>query len=271
MTAADQKVRKMPKGGRKGGAVFPRTSLHESLSYARKLVNKTHIGPQAEDIILSGVVGSKTGAGRIRMSSLKQYGFLTGDVKTKFSANELARKIAAAPEEELIQLYRIAILKPTVFRRIFETFHGDTVTTSKLKQRAAECNVHPEQTETCIKLYLSGMVMAGLVKVDGDKITHLSSSDASVASTNPAKDGDVPPEPSEELVSDDSLQENSESETSMEGGAGNNKSEKVNPELSSAAQLIPRAVFNVNVTLDSSMDIEKLHRQLELLKRFGAI
>jgi hypothetical protein len=33
----------------------------------------------------------------------------------------------------------------------------------------------------------------------------------------------------------------------------------------------PRAVFNVNVTLDSSLDIEKLQKQLELLKRFGAI
>jgi hypothetical protein len=30
-------------------------------------------------------------------------------------------------------------------------------------------------------------------------------------------------------------------------------------------------VFNVNVTLDSSLDIEKLQKQLELLKRFGAI
>jgi hypothetical protein len=33
----------------------------------------------------------------------------------------------------------------------------------------------------------------------------------------------------------------------------------------------PGAVFNINVTLDSSLDIEKLSKQLELLKRFGAI
>jgi hypothetical protein len=45
----------------------------------------------------------------------------------------------------------------------------------------------------------------------------------------------------------------------------NTKAPKVN------VQSGPRAVFNVNVTLDSSLDIEKLQKQLELLKRFGAI
>ena len=46
---------------------------------------------------------------------------------------------------------------------------------------------------------------------------------------------------------------------------------KVPQEMTSDATKGPRAVFNVNVSLDSSLDIEKLQKQLELLKRFGAI
>lgn len=118
----------MPKGGRKGGAIFPRIALKDALVYARKLVSKTHTSPQPRDVIYSGVVGSKTGTGNIRISALKQYGFLIGDNKSNYSAGDLAKQISAAPDEELIQLYRLAALKPMIFKKLFDTFHGDRVT-----------------------------------------------------------------------------------------------------------------------------------------------
>jgi hypothetical protein len=174
MTASpEKKARQMPKGGRKGGSTFPRVALTDAIGYARKLVSKTHTAPQPKDVILSGVFGVRGPQGEIRISALKQYGFLKGDVKTNFSADNLAKKIVAAPSEELVPLYRQAMLKPTIFKKLFDTFHGDAVSKAKLKQRAADLKVHPDETSTCVDLYISGMVTACLVIVDGDQVTHL--------------------------------------------------------------------------------------------------
>jgi hypothetical protein len=85
--------RAMPKGGRKGGAVFPRVALKDAVVYAKKLVSKTHVSLQPIDIIHSGVVGAKGGRGAARMSALKQYGFLKGDTKAGFGAQNLQRKL----------------------------------------------------------------------------------------------------------------------------------------------------------------------------------
>jgi hypothetical protein len=242
------------------------------LGYARKLVSKTHTGPQPAEVVLSGVVGSKTNAGRIRMSALKQYGLLEGDAKAKFSASELAKKVTAAPADETVPLLRQAMLSPTVFRKLFDTFHGDAVSKARLKQRAADLSVHPDSTASCVDLYVSGMVTAELVTVVGDQVKHIASSEVSqppaaaiavieteleeldeeVAANNPTSgDGDQARQPADGL------------------GEGAQPTKPSLPDGVAAAG--PRAVFNVNVTLDSSLDIEKLQKQLELLKRFGAI
>jgi hypothetical protein len=47
-------TRRTPKGGRKGGVLFPKLNLKQALEYAKKLVSKTHTGPQAEKTILPG-------------------------------------------------------------------------------------------------------------------------------------------------------------------------------------------------------------------------
>lgn len=273
-TAVEKKVRQMPKGGRKGGSVFPRVTLNDAIGYARKLVSKTHTAPQPQDVILSGVVGAKGGTGNVRMSALKQYGFLKGDGKAGFSADELAKKIAAAPSEELAPLYRQAVLKPTVFKKLFDTYHGDTVSKAKLKQRVADLKVHPDETATCVDLYVSGMMTAGLVTVEGDQVKHLASSDiAAAASADLAAEAD--PETTVEELEGEELAGAEERVGNGFGMAENgvNDDEKAAgaQALGGANQTGPRAVFNVNVTLDSSLDIEKLQKQLELLKRFGAI
>ncbi|MFM0437588.1 hypothetical protein PQQ84_14050 [Paraburkholderia strydomiana] len=274
MTTGEKKARPMPKGGRKGGTVFPRVALIDALAYARKLVSKTHTSAQPKDVIFSGVVGAKTGMGDVRMSALRQYGFLKGDAKSNFSADELAKQIAAAPQEELIPLYRRAVLKPVVFKKLFDTFHGDTVTKSKLKQRAADLKVHPDETETCVDLYVSGLTTAGLVTVEGDRVTHMTSNDASAMSVDIPADEMNPGLPTDALTD---VAETEESNLGVDTGnetvSGNGNGANIAAATSSMGtpQSGPRAVFNVNVTLDSSLDIEKLQKQLELLKRFGAI
>lgn len=273
-TEPAKKARQMPKGGRKGGSVFPRVALNDAIGYARKLVSKTHTARQPQDVILSGVVGSKGGVGRVRMSALKQYGFLEGDSKTNYSADDLAKKISAAPPEELVLLYRQAMLKPTVFKKLFDTFQGDEVTKAKLKQRAADLKVHPDETATCVDLYVLGMTTAKLVTIDGEQVKHLASRDVAAASAASAS-GETEPETTDEESGGDEFTEAKDSGdkgTSVAANGANDGEKVANAQASKGAdQLGPRAVFNVNVTLDSSLDIEKLQKQLELLKRFGAI
>ena len=274
MTTAGKKPRQMPKGGRKGGTVFPRVALSDALQYAKKLVSKTHTSAQPKDVILSGVVGAKSGIGEVRMSAMKQYGFLKGDVKTGFSAYELAKRIASAPAEELTPLYQQAMLRPTVFKRLFDTYHGDTVAKAKLKQRASDLKVHPDETETCVELYMSGMVTAGLVTINGDRVVHKASSDLDKTDTKIKEPGQIEQDISESPSDEDNVGNKSLGTDTVAGSSA--AAERANGALPSDPagepnQHGPRAVFNVNVTLDSSLDIEKLQKQLELLKRFGAI
>lgn len=264
----------MPKGGRKGGSTFPRVPLSEAVGYAKKLVSKTHTGPQSKDVILSGVVGAKAGRGEIRMSALKQYGLLAGDAKANFSAAELAKKIAAAPTEELMPLYRQAVLKPTVFKKLFDTFHGDTISKSKLKQRSADLKVHPDETATCVDLYVSGMLTAGLVTVEGEQVAHLASSDVSSLASGVAGDAriDAADGRSGDAESTDAAESAADQDGTVQQDSANGTERPTQPVIPNGTHAFgPKAVFNVNVTLDSSLDIEKLQKQLELLKRFGAI
>lgn len=272
-TTPEKKTREMPKGGRKGGAVFPRVSLADALGYAKKLVSKTHTGPQSNDVIMIGVIGSKHDKGVYGMSALKQYGLMTGDTKSSFTAAALAKQIVAAPPEELIPLYRKAALKPAVFKALFETFHSDTVSKAKLKQRAADLKVHPDETGKCVELYVASMSTAGLVTVSGDQITHLASADVATSPVAAEEEGVESVDPTDEDATEDSARANGDGSTEPpakeRSGTGKTSIEAL--QEGSGNGMTPRAVFNVNVTLDASLDVEKLEKQLALLRRYGAL
>lgn len=250
--------------------MFPRISLAEALPFARKLVGKTHTAAQTTDVVLMGVFGSKHDKGKLGMSALKQYGLLTGDGTAGHTAAELAKQIAASPPEQLVTLLRRAVLKPKVFKALFETFHGDTVTKARLKQRLSDLDVHPDEAAKCVDLYVASAITAELVTMDGDRIVHLASSELApskaAASPDAVDDNEQPEveEPSDQ-VTDDSVADRAASPVKPA------PSPSRTPQGLTVENPAPRAVFNVNVTLDSSMDIEKLQKQLELLKRFGAI
>jgi hypothetical protein len=143
----------MPKGGRRGGAIYPRINLEQAAKYAKRLVSKTHTGPQPSEVIFSGVLDAKGGTGQVRISALKQFGFVKGDAKAGFEASDDAKKMVSAPSDELIAHYRTAALRPKIFKALFDTFHGDNVSRGKLKQRAAALKVHPESVDTCLDNY----------------------------------------------------------------------------------------------------------------------
>lgn len=226
------------------------------MAWATKLVSKTHIGAQPADIVYASVVNSKGPLGEIKVSALKQYGLLEGDKKA-YGATDLAKAIAASPAEELPALYARAALAPPIFKALFDTFHGDDVPIGRLKQRAAELNVHPDNTTTCANTYVAAISLAGLATVEGDRVVHEAATvgEASKLLEIAADELDnlTPNENHGQTnieASEDSINPNNE-----QIGAGGNM----------------RAVFHVNVNLDSSLDTEKLERQLALLKRFGAI
>lgn len=253
--------------------MFPRMSLGDILPYAKRLVSKTHTAPQPTDVILMGVFGSKHGKGKYGMSAAKQYGLMAGDGKTNFSATDLAKKIASAPAEEQAMLCRRAAMKPAVFKAIFDTYHGDLVPKTRLRQRAADLNVHPDETTTCVELYVATLVTAGLASVEGEQVRHATSSDAVTLSEPADEDESIDPIGSNESEIDLVMAAPQEDVVGFDEAATKQaKSLSANTLTASAATHVgPRAVFNVNVTLDSSLDIEKLQKQLELLQRFGAI
>lgn len=243
--------KKMPKGGRKGGAVFPRYSLADSLDWVKKLVSKTHNGAQARDVIYSGVVGSRSGTGDIKISTLKQYGFLEGDSKA-YLASDLAKAVNVAPPEELQDLLRKAALRPAVFQGLFNTFQDDSVSKAKLKQRSVELNVHPEESDTCVAIYVATLEAAGLVNEVGDKVVHISPRSLSVEA--PAE-----PEVSDNLP-DEEAPESEETSVNGDEELPVRRSGKLN-----------RGGATVTISVDSTLDTEKLARQLALLRKYDVI
>jgi hypothetical protein len=170
----------------------------------------------------------RSGKGNVRISALKQYGLLAGE-STGYLASPLAKRIAASPTDELIPLYRQAVLHAAVFRQIFETFHDDTVTRSKLKQRAADLNVHPDETDACVDLYISSLLTAELISVEGEKVLHRSLVDPPNGAA-----ASVANEQSEARVSDTVPEDDGAAESDREEGI--DSGEHTRP---------PRAVFHV--------------------------
>lgn len=247
---ADSSAKARPKltGVRKGGTRFPRHSLEEVVAWAKKLVVKTHLGPQKKAVVLSGVVGNNGSQGEVRISSLKQFALLEGDA-TAYKATDLAKRISAAPIEEIHNLYQESALSPTVFAELHNTFQGDIVTKAKIKQRAAALEVHPDSTDDCVERYVASMVLAGLCTLDGENISHIVNSG---------------PRPKQAEADEEATR--SEDASNEDAGALEAEKQEDSPMRRPA-----RAAINVTISLDSTLDTEKLEKQLRLLKQYGAI
>jgi hypothetical protein len=246
-----------PKGGRKGGTIFPRITLKQALEYSSKLVSKTHTGPQPASTILPGVFGAKGPNGQVRASALKQFDLLEGD-PTAYQATSLAKLIEAAVPGEKQALVRRAFLSSKLFKLLFDTFHGDTVSAARIRQQALSLDVHPDSADECVELFSESAQTAGIATRDGDSITLVNVGEIGGAAAAEPAQGEVagaapdlatpdqPPSDEQVRLNDDSNQH--------QGDAPRH-----------------RAGINVNLTVDSSSDPDKLQKQLELLKKFGVI
>jgi len=256
MTAESKKERKL-KGVKRGGTMFPRINLEKAVIYAKKLVARTHNGPQPESVILPGVFGSSTGAGKIRRSALKQFGLLDGDA-SGYYASQLAKDIAAAPSQECAEKLKTSLLMPPVFKTLFETFQDDETSTARIKQQAMNHRVHIESADECVELFCQSVVYAGLGVRSGD-ILKLQKGPPAVQSA----DEDIAAEETEEETPDEGLTD--------AGGVGENPDHPNLPSSSeSNAGRGPRrsGTVNVSINIDPTMDPEKLEKHLKLLRAY---
>lgn len=141
-----------------------------------------------------------------------------------------------------------------------------------MKQRSADLKVHPDETENCADIYVASMATAGLVTVDGEQINHLPSSDVFEYQNNNTLSRFV--SSAAEPIIDGASESDTDSgaDASVSGGSSEFVSQGDMPMPSTGiVKPAPRAVFSVNITLDSSMDTEKLQKQLEVLRRYGAL
>jgi hypothetical protein len=251
----------MPRGVRKGGARFPKIDLKQALNYSKKLVAKTHTGPQAASIVLPGVFANAGSPGEVRASALKQYGLLEGG-SDAYKATQLAKDIDAALEEDKQPLLQRAFLNSKPFDQIFQTFRGDTVSKAKIEQRAKGLEVHPELAEECARIFVDSAVTAGLGTLSADMLTLLSSATASpnTGSDDKYEQGRGEEDLTEELGTNN---KGDAKDAAIDEGSAN-KSDSAIPQNNR-----PGVMLNLNV--DSSSDPDKLEKQLVLLRRFGIV
>jgi|SRR5271165_4948943 len=267
--AAKTEKKKMPKGGRKGGALFPKINLQKAVEYAKKLVGKTHVASQAEDEILAGVFGSSTTPGKVRASALKQFGLMQGDAKA-YEAAQLAKDIDKALPNELPALLQRAVLESKVFNRIFDTFHGDTVSKAQIAKRAKELEVHPTSADECAQLFIDSAITAGLGTPSGENVQLINTSAVAAAAPPTA-----PPVPAANGQDTEELQGHVEGpEHEHETDKAEVKSQdgkKGGGQPSGQSGTDTNADVRVNLTVDSSSDPDKLEKQLKLLKQYGLL
>jgi hypothetical protein len=248
----------MPKGGRKGGTMFPRTPLDKALGYSENLVRKTHSGAQPVQTILVGVFKNKGDDGKVRASALRQFGLLEGDADG-YSASQLAREIEATPKTEQHIVIQRAFFNAKLFKQLYDTFQSDTVSRAKLRQAAVTAKVHPDTGLECVDCFVSSAVTAGLAtEIDAENvaITAASTLNAPPVVTEPAPDAlpadeegtpaaEVTPPPPKPATS-----------AAKQTGSGDGTT---------------RTGAQLQLHVDSSSDPDKLRKQLELLREFGMI
>jgi hypothetical protein len=264
MADAEKTSKKQPpKGGRKGGTLFPKVKLQQAVDYAKKLVSKTHTGPLPEKTILPGVFGNAGPIGKVRVSALKQYGFLERQAEG-YSATQLAKDLDAAPDDETrAPLLQQALLSSKTFLEIFKTFQGDTVSKAKVVQRAKGLKVHPDSADECADIFIDSSITAKLASTaPGDSITLIH---ASAASSHPQEDA------ANQLEAAVEQEEPSSGGDKADSGENHQPDAQAEQNGAPGRQAEAKAVINLNLTVDSSSDPDKLEKQLRLLKQFGML
>jgi hypothetical protein len=262
--AAKQEKKVPPKGGRRGGTLFPKINLQKALEYSKKLVAKTHVARQPADEILPGVFGNSGPEGQVRASALKQFGLMEGDAKG-YTSSKLARDIDAALPEERSALLHRAVKTSKAFDKIFDTFHGDTVSKAQIAKRGKELGVHPASADECAQIFIDSAITSGLGAASGENLVLINAG----AVVTPASATSVADHP--EAGQGEEHADEEEREEALPEEAHQQQATRVSTPSRTQTDGMPNADVRVSLTVDSSSDPDKLERQLKLLKQFGLL
>ncbi|MEW8232771.1 MAG: hypothetical protein AB2745_20790 [Candidatus Thiodiazotropha endolucinida] len=251
------------KGGRKGGSSFPRVELKQAVEYAKKLVSKTHTGPQPQKVIYPGVFGVTSSRGGPKASALKQYKLMKGTPQA-YEATELAKNISVSPHDEVSSLLVESLLSVSLFKTAFDTFKGDTVSEAKIKQQAASNNIHPDSLDEFLSIFVDSCVYAGLASKEADGIsfvldTHIQQIERQVE--------DEQDEGEDEPQDDSSLSDNEE----LADSDTDNLDEGEPQDESQSNWERTKQKADIQIKIDPSMDPEKLDKLLGVLKKYGQL
>ena len=251
------------KGGRKGGATFPRVDLKQAVDYAKKLVAKTHTGPQPQNVIYPGVFGVTSNRGGPKASALKQFQLMKGS-PSAFQATDLAKSISVAPANEIKPLLIKSLLHVKLFKTCFDTFKGDSISRAKIKQQAASLNVHPESLDEFITIFISSCIYCGLASEEGDNVSFIL--DQNVQTIEDSVEEELEQESEEEMDNSDEDLDKPEEDTEQKHGQGQTKQDKPRTHAGNTPQKA-----DIQIKIDPSMDPEKLDKLLAVLKKYGQL
>jgi len=253
-----------PKGGRKGGTLFPRIDLKQALEYSKKLVSKTHTGPLPEKTILPGVFKNAGPIGKVRASALKQFGLLEGKAEA-YQASKLAKEIDAAPPEQMAPLLQQAFLSSKILKEIFTTYQDDTVSRASIEQRAKQLEVHPDSAAECAQIFMESAVTAGVGAVTGDSIELAKSGAVAI----PAAESALADPGVEDEIDE---QEDERAAVPLLSTPGSTNGDRLGAgEGTPPRPPAEKPAVAVNLNVDSSSDPDKLEKQLKLLRQYGVI
>ncbi|MGH9327570.1 MAG: hypothetical protein ACRD2B_12930 [Terriglobia bacterium] len=196
----------------------------------------------------------------MRASALKQFGLMGGNVSA-YRATELAKEIDAALPDDRYALLRRAVLSSKLFNKIFDTFHGDSVSKAQIAKRAKELIVHPDSADDCAQLFIESAITAGLGTMDGESITLVNAGAVVTAAVDPGEGADAE-EPEGEQ------QEAAAARAAAAAAAAKNNAGATD---AAAGKRGNKHGLSVSLNVDSSSDPDKLEKQLKLLREYGVI
>ncbi len=163
------------------------------------------------------------------------------------------------------------MLSPKVYREIFNTYHGDLASKAQIRSRALALDVHPDVGDTCTDLFIASALTAGIATAEGENARLISATEA--AEHTPPELPDEDGEGAGVIDADDpeTVAQNQEGKTKKEFPSSNSQANGQD-DVGNAVRPRQRvADVTLNLTVDSSLDGEKLEKQLALLRRFGLI
>ena len=156
--------------------------------------------------------------------------------------------------DERPTLLQRALLTSKVFDKIFDTFHGDTVSKAQIAKRAKELDVHPDSADECAQFFIESALTSGLGTMNGDSISLVNIAAVAVPSAGNSE-GDH---------AEDAAVAEAQAAAVVTAAA---------PVKRGASSVVEgsKPGLNVSLNVDSSSDPDKLEKQLKLLREYGVI